>query len=335
MIHNSKCDKLLYAGIDITGYPTLVTAVKRKYKPCECCREEYKQTRRDKNADTISRSSYNYVFSPNSDIYHKRECRLVLNSTCVLGAHTVEAVLKTDRKPCKICNPPTEVDLNKKRKRPKKKKIIADTRKERDVEETYKPLPFIADKDQLRAVNRQKVAAKERADKLRDGLSQDELNNIYALTQPRYAFWAAKGHKHFHLRSCPTMKNLSHLRGFETYQDAIKARFVPCRHCKPTSKHDLKLSVPIYSQLRENESINEIKLLCIEEGFECFEENEVIHVNTPVGKWLIHTKSVPIQLEHINLNMYSKEPEYHTQHRLLLSFYDAFRYIKQHDNNLI
>jgi len=114
----------------------------------------------------------------------------------------VEAVLKTGRTACKVCNPPSTVE---KPTRKKQRKVSARTVKSTPPPDVFTPLTFIANKDELRTVNRQKAAARERAKKLREGLSQDELNSIYALTQPRYAFWAAKGHKHFHLRSCPTM----------------------------------------------------------------------------------------------------------------------------------
>ena len=207
------------------------------------------------------------------------------------------------------------------------KSVQSDNKKDDDIR-----LPFIATKDELRAVKRQKVAAIERSDKLREGLSQDELNNIYALTQPRYAFWAAKGHKHFHLRSCPTMKNLAHLCGFETYQDAIKARFVPCRHCKPTSKHDLKLSVPIYNQIREHESIQDLETKCKSVGVECSIDDKFVHIKTPVGKWIVHADSLPIKLEHINLSRNPDDTKYHQQHRVFLSLTDVFLYIMRHDS---
>ena len=333
-IHSNRCGILLGLTTKLIGYPSLFTAVRKRYKPCDCCKSAYRNTLRAKNADSISRTTHNFVFSPDSNIYHRRDCHVVLNSRSVMGTCTLDTVLKSGRKPCKICNPPTTIEEVKRTM----KKVRERTSGEEDEgsasnDVTLSPLPFVADKDELRAVKRQKVAAKERSDKLREGLGRDELNNIYALTQPRYVFWAAKGHKHFHLRSCPTMKNLSHLRGFETYNDAIKAKFVPCRHCKPTSKHDLKLSVPIYNQIRENESIQNLEKMCRSEGFECYTEGNLFHIITPVGKWRVHAYSIPIRLEHINLSMNPEETNYHDQPRLLLSFTDVFIYIKRHDSS--
>lgn len=333
LIHNNRCGELLSLTTKSIGYPSLFTALRKRYKPCDCCKEEYRNTLRAKNADSISRTIYNFVFSPNSNVYHRRDCHIVLNSQSVMGTCTLDTVLKSGRKPCKICNPPTTIEeVKQTMKKVKEKTSTEESQDSVSNDVTLVPLPFVADKDELRAVKRQKVAVKERSDKLREGLRRDELNNIYALTQPRYAFWAAKGHKHFHLRSCPTMKNLSYLRGFATYNDAIRARFVPCRHCKPTSKHDLKLSVPIYNRFRENESVQDLEKMCRTEGYECYMEGNLFHIVTPVGKWRVHAYSIPIRLEHINLSMNPEETNYHDQPRLLLSLTDAFLYIRRHDS---
>lgn len=345
LLHDCRCSKLIDVSVNAIGYPNFDKSIRNGYKPCDCCKDEFKKVIVDRNEETIKRNRFNYVFSKESGVFHKNDCRVALNARSIKGTRTLEAVLKTGRKPCKICNPPSKVErfnnVVKSTYAPKLRHIKNNMStknsnlKDNQVSLKLKSPPFIATKEEMRAVNRQKVAARERSDKLRDGLSQDELNNIYALTQPRYAFWAAKGHKHFHLRSCPTMKNLSHLRGFETYQDAIRARFVPCRQCKPSSKHDLKLSIPIYNQLRENESINDLKELCKTEGFESFVEESMLHIITSVGKWKVHGDSIPIRVEHINLKHDPDETKYHNQHRLFLSFTDVFKYIKQHDENLI
>jgi len=335
LIHDNKCCELIDASMKTIGYPNFEKAIRKGYKPCDCCKEMYKQAIKDRNNENIKINGFNFVFSPTSNIYHRSDCPIVLTSRYVKGTHTLEAILKTERQPCKICKPQTTIEKSSQIKKKIKRNQQTNLDKSNTTTDKFTPLPFVATKDEMRAVNRHKVAAKERCDKLREGLSQDELNNIYALTQPRYAFWAAKGHKHFHLRSCPTMKNLSHLCGFETYQDAIRARFVPCRQCKPSSKHDLKLSIPIYNQLRENESIYDLERLCKEEGFESFTEGILLNIITPVGKWKVHGDSIPIKVEHINLRHDPDETKYHNQHRLFLSFTDVFLYIKQHDNNLL
>ncbi len=337
VIHSNRCKELLRLDSDLVGYSKLLTAIKKRYKPCNCCKADYKKALIEKNSDTIRRTVHKYLFSPDSDIYHRKNCRMILNSHTIMGTHTLEGILKTGRKPCKICNPPSKLtqSLENLNYSVDEQDYSQEVFAHAETKDILKPLPFIATKEEMRAINRQKVAARERSDKLREGLSQDEINTIYALTQPRYAFWAAKGHKHFHLRSCPTMKNLSHLCGFETYQDAIRARFVPCRQCKPSSKHDLKLSIPIYNQLRENESIRDLEALCKSEGYESFFEGVLLHIITPTGKWKVHGDSIPIKLEHINLIHDPDETKYHNQHRLFLSFTDVFQYIKQHDGSLI
>lgn len=345
LIHDNKCCELIDASIKTIGYPNFEKAIRKGYKPCDCCKDMYKQAIKDRNIENIRINGFNFVFSPTSNIYHKSDCPLVLTSRCIKGTHTLEAVLKNERHPCKICKPPYKVeDFNyreiKKDKsytqRFKSKQVLTNKEVKPKVTTLRRtPLRFVANKEEMRAVNRHKVAAKERAVRLHNGLSCDEIDNIYVLTQPRFAFFASKGHKHFHLKTCPIVENLSHLRGFETYSDAIKAKFVPCRHCKPTSKHDLKLSVPIYNKLRENESVSDLESMCCSCGYECEIDNNMVHIITPVGKWIVHSDSIPIKMEHINLSRNPNEKIYHKQPRLFLSFTDVFLYIKQHDNNLI
>lgn len=351
-IHSNLCGTLLANGINTIGYPSLATALRKRYKPCKCCKDEYKKALRERNADTISRTEHAYVFSPDSDIYHRRDCHLILNARSVMGAHTLDGVRKAGKKPCKVCNPPTENTLQplpKKAKHKKKqikakipplKKILEglenvsqgkDDKTESTAKKRFRKVAVTGNRDEIRAVKRQKVAAKERADKLREGLSQDELNNIYALTQPRYAFWAAKGHKYFHLRSCSMLQNLYHLRGFATYGEAKQAGFKPCKKCKPSSKHDLKVSVPIYNRFRENESIYDLAEMCKSEGFEYSIEGDVFSFTTSVGKWKIHTDTNPVKVEHINLAKNPYSVKYHEQHRVFLSLADVFAYITQHD----
>lgn len=345
LLHDCRCSKLIDISVDAVGYPNFDKSIRKGYKPCDCCKDEYKNVVVNRNEEIIKRNRFNYVFSKDSGVFHNNNCRVVLNTRNIKGTRTLEDVLETGRKPCKICNPQSKLErldnTTQSNYTPKLRyaKNNTSVKRSRSINAQsslkYKPLPFVATKEEMRAVNRQKVATRERSDKLREGLSKDELNNIYALTQPRYAFWAAKGHKYFHLRSCPMMKNLSHLCGFETYQDAIRARFVPCRQCKPSSKHDLKISIPIYNQMRDNESISDLERLCKDEGFESFTESGLLHILTPVGKWKVHGESIPIRIEHINLKHDPNEKEYHNQHRLFLSFTDVFKYIKQHDENLI
>ena len=332
MFHSNKCSKLIDYSVHAVGYPNFDKAISKGFKLCDCCKDEYYTALKIYNKRIIDKNRYSFVFSSESETYHTNDCRLALKSRNLKGARSLKVVLESGRKPCKVCNPPSTIE----KARPQKENALkcdnfTKTGRIADCINVRTHLPFKANKDELRAVKRQKAAARERSDKLRDGLSQDELNNIYALTQPRYAFWAAKGHKHFHLRSCPTMKNLSHLRGFETYQDAIKARFLPCRKCKPTAKHDLKLSVPIYNQLRENESVRDLEEMCRSAGIECFTEDDRLHIVTSAGKWIVHADSIPIKLEHINLSRDPNETKYHEQHRVFLSFSDVFLYIKQHD----
>ena len=100
-LENSKLTK---------GYSLLKTAFRKGFVPCECCKEEYKREFRERNIDIIDRTQYTYVYSPDSEVYHKYTCGLILSAKTIMGTRTYDTILKTGKKPCKVCNPtPTDV----------------------------------------------------------------------------------------------------------------------------------------------------------------------------------------------------------------------------------
>ena len=322
MIHNKDCPVLLISGAVTKGFETWKTPLKKGYKPCDCCKEEYQNALRERNLDTLERTQYTYVYSADSKVFHKYSCGVMLSAKSILGTRKYETVIKTGRIPCKLCNPtpedvyrPLPVQLKVARLQKKTKKMVA--------------------KEDAKAILRQKLAAEERYRRLsEESLTQQERNDIYTLTQPRFAFWVGQGYQTFHLRSCPKLQEVSNLRGFSTYKGAIRAGCTPCRKCKPTAKHDIKVSIPITNRVREDEKVEDLEAMCTEAGYEHHREGAYLYLETPVGKWRINVSESPVKLDHINLVKTPGTKRYHEQPRIFLSYIDTFDYIKRHDEEL-
>jgi len=62
------------------------------------------RTRRERNADILSRVQYNYIFTPTSTVFHRPTCHLVLNARDIMGCVYYKKAIK-GRVPCKICRP--------------------------------------------------------------------------------------------------------------------------------------------------------------------------------------------------------------------------------------
>ena len=134
------------------------------------------------------------------------------------------------------------------------------------------------------------------------------------------------------IRSCAVRKYCCGAN--PAFQDAVFAGYTPCRHCKPTAKHDVTVSIPIYSRPREDETVQDLVALCQTAGYAHTFDGVRFCLETPVGKWKININTHPIQLQHINLVMTPHEQEYHKQPRLFLSLADVFTYIERHDSVL-
>lgn len=316
-VHRKDCPLI---GGEAFAFGKLKKLLTGDVRPCACCKEEYKTARREKNADTISRSGYTYIYTSTSTVFHKRSCGTMLSAKSILGAAKYATALKTGRTPCKLCNPTPHDEIAVVSSQPKK--------------ELEKKTEHKIDAECERALRRQKIAAKERRERLKGGLTNQERADILTLTQPSFAFWSARGYGSFHLRSCPKLNGLSDLRGFGTYREAVRMGLTPCRKCKPTAKHDLRLSVPITNKTRKGEKVDDLKELCSEAGYAQHMEDGYFCIETPVGKWRIRVNVTPVRAEHINLVKTPGRERYHEQPRLFLSLTDAFAYIRKHDENL-
>ena len=101
-------------------------------------------------------------------------------------------------------------------------------------------------KDEQSAIGRFNRAKQEREAAFKKAsLSDAEKSNIMALSQYRT----------FHRRNCSQISGLNQLVGFPRYQDAVRAGYCPCRHCKPSPKQDVVYSIPITNKKRAGEGV--------------------------------------------------------------------------------
>jgi len=316
LVHVRGCAEISQGST--VGFESLQTPIRKGYKPCGCCKEDYRKAYRERNIDIINRSRYAYVYASGSNVYHRRSCHLILSAKNIMGAGKYETIRATRKRPCKICNP-TFYDAYTVAPKLPKQNIIRRS----------------LSRENVNAVNRQRIASKERSRRLSDKtLTEAQRSDIYTLTQPRFAFWASPGYSTFHLRSCPKLQGLSNLSGFARFSEAVRAGYSPCKKCKPTHKHDITLSIPISSRVREGELPTVLEPLCKSAGYAFAYEPDRICIETPAGKWRINTTIMPIRLEHINLVTSPAASDYHVQPRVFLSFIDVFDYIRRHDSNL-
>lgn len=317
LLHKKECP--LVRNAVTKDFATWKKPLQKGYRPCNCCKEEYRRALRERNKEILEHSQYTYVYAPNSAVFHKCTCGVMLSAKTIFGTRKYSTVVKTGRTPCKICNPtPTDA-----------KRALPPTHPPKKI------APKSVKKEVKRAILRQKAASEERSQRLKDAsLTTQEKEDIYTLTQPRFAFWSACGYQSFHLRSCCKLNGLSNLRGFGTYQDALRAGCTPCRKCRPTPKQNITLSVPITSRVRSDETPEELEAMCSEAGYANHREGAVLCLETPVGKWRIDLSALPVKLEHINLLQTPNGTKYHEQPKIFLSLIDAFQYIKRHDDTL-
>ena len=165
-------------------------------------------------------------------------------------------------------------------------------------------------------------------------MTEQERNDVFTLTQPRFAFFVAKGYQNFHTRNCSRLVGLSDIRGFATYSHAVHEGYTPCKYCKPSKKQDIIVSIPIGNKVRADETIGDLHKLCGRYGYEHRFYKGDFEVTTPAGKWKIHTDARPVTVEHMNLAQNPNCETYHKQHRIFLSMLDALQYIHRHDSEL-
>jgi methylphosphotriester-DNA--protein-cysteine methyltransferase len=339
-IHRQGCPEL---SDEMLGFPTLSGSIfHRKYTPCICCRKEYTDKLIQHNRDLIRQGEWNYIASAHSNVYHKNTCTLALHSRVLVGFRRKSAVQRHELRPCKVCRPSDDEAQQNYLLRLAAQKALRD-QLSLELQEQMHTLKKISvpqshqNTATARAVGRHKQAVEERRSEVGKQFSTDtERHDFYALTQPRLTFWAGKGYKHFHSRNCRCIQGIDHLQGFATYEAAVSVGYKPCKFCKPSSAQNAALSIPIFSQPRNNETVESLQQLCRKYDYTCEVRDTYFYLQTSVGKWRFPMQSSPVSLEHINLVVTpDNADQYHVQPRIFLSMTDVILYIKQHDDTLL
>lgn len=321
-IHKKGCSQLPETG-STKGYNELMKTVGKGYVPCDCVKEDYRKARRTRNQRIIDRTEYCFVYSPDSRVFHRRNCKTALNAKNIMGTVQYRTCLSTGRVPCKVCNPQYSDETYQ---------YVLSGKKGPHKQNFARGLSAM----EQRAINRHRQAQEERAAYKNSGaLEQTGKDDLYTLTQPRFAFWAAAGYKTFHLRNCKKMSGLTNLRGFSLYSEAMSSGYRPCKCCRPTTKHDIHLSLPIYSRRRFGEGLEVLIEACKANSYKYNQEECQFILETPAGIWRINTTTAPYRVQHINkVKTPGNRKNFHHQPRIFHSFQDVFSYIKRHDEKL-
>ena len=326
LLHKKGCPNLP-ENVDMLGYSNLHTCIRKGYKTCTCVRDEFRQKKREKVIDEINRSQYTFMYAENGKVFHRYDCHLLHNANHVLGTIKYENIVKKRLRPCKVCKPSADDLTNPLVAKLNVVKMLAPTKKKKVRNWLTRP--------EMTAMTRLEQSQKERfSGALEQEMTEQERTDLFTLTQPRFAFFAARGYKNFHLRNCTRFEGRTDIRGFETYAKATRAGYTPCRHCRPTDRYDVKVSIPIDNKVRSDETVEDLQTLCEQYGYEWKAYAEFFELTTPVGKWRIDTMARPVTVEHINLAKHPNRETYHKQHRIFLSMLDAIRYIHKHDYSL-
>ena len=323
IIHKKGCPHLLASGSH-SGYNELKKIIGKGFLPCDCVKADYRAAQRKRTQEIISNSEYAFIYAPNSNVFHRRECKIMLAAKTVWGSIHYDKCIQKNLRPCKCCNPLPEHETLK---------HVASRQKSTGT----KQVPINANHTpayEQRAIKRHRQAQEQRrAFVANTSLSTEKRDDLFTLSQPAYAFFAAKGYDSFHLRHCKKLSGLNNIKGFGMYHEANRAGYRPCKCCKPTSKHDILVSLPIYSTERFNESIDDLKKLSAQANIQYWEDSGLCYMKTNVGIWRVNTNHTPYRLEHINLiKTPHNRTEFHRQPRLFLSLADVIRYIKRHDH---
>ncbi|MBE5807784.1 MAG: hypothetical protein E7317_05540 [Clostridiales bacterium] len=311
-------------------YATILECVRIGVKPCACCRAEYWKANEARAQVIIDKSKYRYVYS-GGDVFHRTGCMHVkhIPFMALKGCKRYQVALDKGKRPCGWCRPKPlpEEDVPLPLPAPQHAETeAASAAPARDKDGFTRALT----KAEKSAIRRHGQAAKERAQ-----LADDADHDAFTLSRSGYSFWAAHGYRTFHLRQCPRLQGLKHLHGYATYADAVRAHLKPCRTCKPTAKFDLKISVPIYQQLRADETAEELDAICEMNGWKHALEDGKYLIETDVGKWKLVFGTSPVDVYHINkVTTPDNTNNYHRQHRLFLSMTDTLEYIRRHDATL-
>lgn len=325
LLHQSDCE-LLPDNRHFPAFLTFKLPIRRKYKPCSCCRDEFLDALWDRNQDSIARSEYNYVYSKQSKIFHTRKCSHVLLAYDIQGTVSYDTCLKSGRRPCKHCNPEA-IEQHKTIAFPVLPKK-PQAPQERSLKQRTNKVPS----DALIVLNR--------SVKLHSRKAPFPMLRKATLWHSRSQGWHSgqvKGIAHSTAGTALKSQASIQLVGFPRYQDAVRAGYCPCRHCKPSPKQDVVYSIPITNKKqcgRRRRNPGATLYGALPTNFTTTIDTSRCRQWWASGKLNMDLR--PVRLEHINLiSQPENTKKYHVQPRLFLSLKDTFDYIMRHDNALM
>ncbi|MBQ8907048.1 MAG: hypothetical protein IJY71_00480 [Clostridia bacterium] len=323
LLHKRGCP-LVPDGVELSYYSSLSYAIRKGYRACPCAQRDMRLAKRIRVIDEISRTQYTYIHTETGSVFHRHDCRLAHSANHIMGAIKYETVIAKGLRPCKVCRPS-----------PNDQYRILPTKKKSQKEPASSITIWGVKREEQTALKRLQEAQRERySGILNTNMTEQERRDLYTFTHPGYGFFAAKGYQNFHLRNCPRLRGVSDIKGFDTFLHAKRAGYTPCRYCRPTQKQSVTLSIPITSKIRREESVEDLTAFCEQCRYPYQYAEGKLWLETPVGKWIVHTEERPVTLAHVNLVRTPQGEDYHKQPRVFLSMLDALYYIHRHDTSL-
>ncbi len=329
LYHSLDCE-LIPDNAVIAAYQSIGVAVTNNYSVCSCVKDEFNMKKRQMRMDNARARQFVYLYSASSSVFHRMGCYKIADIHTANLRGNVTFSKNSARRPCKMCSPsPDDIYSDEFKSLPSVIAVMNAKKKKQNADNEA-----TLSRETKNALKRLKKSKEERGSGiLETPLTAMQRSDVYTLTQPSLAFFAAAGYSNFHLRSCSRLEKTSNIRGFSTYEKACRAGYTPCKHCRPTQKQNLDYSIPIDNQYREDETSQVLADFCKNQGYPYHIDDASFYLETGVGKWIIDTDTMPVKLMHINL-VRAPSDSYHLQPRRFLSLYDAIRYIHRHDTEL-
>lgn len=329
LAHHQKDCPSISPWSNLIGCNRIEVPIHYQATPCPlCCKAVWTQQLAKRNNDILSRSQCRYFFLPHGHSFHLGTCHFVQRAVVFPhGTIYYDSCIKNGKVPCKLCRPDLDDDPRR-YGRPLQPPKAELTRKASSNGRACQSITAAEE----RALKRYHQARKERSALNLSSMEPQARADAITLTATRYAFWSSLGYSNFHLRNCRKLQHMTQLRGYARYSDAIRAGLQPCRICKPTAKHDIIVSVPIYNRERKDESIEELMALCASKGLRCTMKDSLLIIETGKGYWRVDPHQRPFFIEHLHTDETAyPDAQMHWQPRMFLSLQDVISYIEKHD----
>ena len=124
------------------------------------------------------------MYAENGKVFHRYDCHLLQNANHVLGTIKYENIVKKGLRPCKVCKPSADDLTNPLVAKLNVVKMLAPTKKKKVRNWLTRP--------EMTAMTRLEQSQKERfSGALEQEMTEQERTDLFTLTQPRFAFFAA------------------------------------------------------------------------------------------------------------------------------------------------